>query len=138
MSCLVGELSCFRQNILNFFIKTDKTKLTCKCSSLQALRKPVQKTSVHLELNSRRGPNLVRASSHVIQQFQWATGCGLTNDTGYPHDGCADKDSYPYDGRADKDSYPHDGRADKDSYPHDRHYQCIMFYNYGYRLASIN
>ena len=31
-------------------------------------------------------------------------------DTGYPHDG-----------RADKDSYPHDGRADKDSYPHARH-----------------
>ena len=36
-------------------------------------------------------------------------------DTGYPHDG-----------RADKDSYPHDGRADKDSYPHDRHNQYIM------------
>ena len=41
-------------------------------------------------------------------------------DTGYPHDGRADKGSYPHDGRADKDSYPHDGRADKDSYPHDR------------------
>ena len=48
------------------------------------------------------------------------------NDTGYPHDSRADKDSYPHDGRADKDSYPHDGRADKDSYPHDRHNQCIM------------
>ena len=48
------------------------------------------------------------------------------NDTGYPHDGRADKDSYPHDGRADKDSYPHDGRADKDSYPHDRHKQGIM------------
>ena len=47
-------------------------------------------------------------------------------DTGYPHDGRADKDSYPHDGRADKDSYPHDGRADKDSYPHDRHNQYIM------------
>ena len=47
-------------------------------------------------------------------------------DTGYPHDGRADKDSYLHDGRADKDSYPHDGRADKDSYPHDRHKQCIM------------
>ena len=46
-------------------------------------------------------------------------------DTGYPHDGRADKDSYPHDGRADKDSYPHDGRADKDSYPHDRHNQYI-------------
>ena len=34
------------------------------------------------------------------------------HDTGYPHDG-----------RADKDSYPHDGCADKDSYPHDRHNQ---------------
>ena len=42
-------------------------------------------------------------------------------DTGYPHDG-----------RADKESYPHDGRADKDSYPHDMHN-----HNYGYRLASI-
>ena len=31
-------------------------------------------------------------------------------DTGYPHDGRADKDSYPHDGRADKNSYPHDGR----------------------------
>ena len=33
-------------------------------------------------------------------------------DTGYPHDGRADKDSYPHDRRADKDSYPHDRRAD--------------------------
>ena len=47
-------------------------------------------------------------------------------DTGYPHDGRADKDSYPHDRRADKDSYPHDRRDDKDSYPHDRHNQCIM------------
>ena len=54
------------------------------------------------------------------------------NDTGYPHDG-----------RADKDSYPHDGRADKDSYPHDRHNQYIMlslslWLSLSYRLASIN
>ena len=47
-------------------------------------------------------------------------------DTGYPHDGRADKNSYPHDGRADNDSYPHDGRAYKDSYPHDRHNQFIM------------
>ena len=47
-------------------------------------------------------------------------------DTGYPHDGRADKDSYPHDGHADKDSYLHDGRADKDSYPHDRHNQYTM------------
>ena len=50
----------------------------------------------------------------------------LINDTGYPHDGRADKNSYPHDGRADKDSYPHDGRVDEDSYPHDRHNQYIM------------
>ena len=37
------------------------------------------------------------------------------SDTGYPHDG-----------RADKDSYPHDGRADKYSYPHDRHNQYMI------------
>ena len=55
-----------------------------------------------------------------------STGLPHEHDTGYPHDGRADKDSYPHDGRADKDSYPHDGRADKDSYPHDRHNQCIM------------
>ena len=52
-------------------------------------------------------------------------------DTGYQHDGYADKNSYPHDGRADKDSYPHYHRADKDSYWHDRHNQCIMLsYNY--------
>ena len=47
-------------------------------------------------------------------------------DTGYQHDGRADRDSYPHDGCADKDSYPHDGCADKDSYLHDRHNQCII------------
>ena len=41
--------------------------------------------------------------------------CSDHKDTGYPHDG-----------RADKDSYPHDRRADKDSYRHDRHIQYIM------------
>ena len=46
----------------------------------------------------------------------WSTvSNSIIDDTGYLHDG-----------RADKDSYPHDGRADKDSYPHDRHNQCIM------------
>ena len=30
------------------------------------------------------------------------------NDSGYPHDGRADKNPYPHDRRADKDSYPHD------------------------------
>ena len=49
------------------------------------------------------------------------------SNTGYPHDGRADKDSYPHvHGCADKDSYPHDGRADKDSYLHDRLNQCII------------
>ena len=50
---------------------------------------------------------------------------GFRDDTGYPHDGRADKDSYPHDGRADKDSYPHDGRADKNPYRHDRHMQSF-------------
>ena len=59
-------------------------------------------------------------------------------DTGYPHDGRADKDSYPHDGRADKDSYPHDGRADKDSYPHDRHNQYIVFSLQFWLSFSIN
>ena len=49
----------------------------------------------------------------------------VNGDTGYPHDGRADKDSYLHDRCADKDSYPHDRRADKDSYPHDRHKQYI-------------
>ena len=30
------------------------------------------------------------------------------SNSGYPHDGCADKNPYPHDRRADKDSYPHD------------------------------
>ena len=44
--------------------------------------------------------------------------CGPENmemDSGYPHDG-----------RADKNPYPHDRRADKDSYPHDSNNQCII------------
>ena len=45
----------------------------------------------------------------------------VNEDTGYPHNGRANKDSYPRDGCADKDSYRHDGGADKDSYPYDRH-----------------
>ena len=39
----------------------------------------------------------------------------FVNDSGYPHDG-----------RADKNPYPHDRRADKDSYPHDSNNQCII------------
>ena len=55
------------------------------------------------------GTNLPRPSPGEILSF-WRFA-----DTGYPHDG-----------RADKDSYPHGGRADKDSYPHDRHNQYII------------
>ena len=33
---------------------------------------------------------------------------------------------YPHDGRADKNPYPHDCRADKDSYPHDGNNKCII------------
>ena len=33
---------------------------------------------------------------------------------------------YPHDGRADKNPYPHDRRADKDSYPHDSNNQRII------------
>ena len=29
-------------------------------------------------------------------------------DSGYPHDGHANKNHYPHNRRADKDSYPHD------------------------------
>ena len=49
-----------------------------------------------------------------------------------------DDTGYPHDGRADKESYPHDGRADKDSYPHDRHTNTLCSVYNGYRLASIN
>ena len=58
-------------------------------------------------------------------RLKWPPFFSFFIDTGYPHDGRADKDSCPHDGRADKDSYPHDGRADKNPYPHDRHKQCI-------------
>ena len=40
---------------------------------------------------------------------------GILKDSGYPHDG-----------RADKNPYPHDRRVDKDSYPHDSNNQCII------------
>ena len=33
---------------------------------------------------------------------------------------------YLHDGRADKNPYPHDRRADKDSYPHNSNNQCII------------
>ena len=33
---------------------------------------------------------------------------------------------YLHDGRADKNPYLHDRRADKDSYPHDSNNQCII------------
>ena len=33
---------------------------------------------------------------------------------------------YPHDGRANKNPYPHDRRAVKDSYPHDSNNQCII------------
>ena len=33
---------------------------------------------------------------------------------------------YPHDGRADKNPYPHNRRADKDSYPHDSNNRCII------------
>ena len=43
----------------------------------------------------------------------------------YSHKQNFNKDSgYPHDGRADKNPYPHDRRADKDSYPHDSNNQC--------------
>ena len=42
-------------------------------------------------------------------------------------EGALSKDSgYPHDGRADKNPYPHDRRADKDSYLHDSNNQCII------------
>ena len=40
---------------------------------------------------------------------------GIQEDSGYPHNG-----------RADKNPYRHDHRADKDSYPHDSNNQCII------------
>ena len=54
-----------------------------------------------------------------------AGGTSHMEDTGYPHDSRADKDSYSHDRRADKNSYPHDRCADKDSYQHDRHNRYI-------------
>ena len=41
----------------------------------------------------------------------------MKNDSGYPHDG-----------RANKNPYPHDRRADKDSYPHNSNNQCIILW----------
>ena len=78
----------------------------------------VKKKLLNLKTDKSQGPDGI--NPRVLKE------CGSSLDTGYPHDGRADKDSYPHDGRADKDSYPHNGRADKDSYPHDRHNQYII------------
>ena len=37
-----------------------------------------------------------------------------------------DDSGYPHDGRADKNPYPHDRCANKDSYPHDSNNQYII------------
>ena len=42
-------------------------------------------------------------------------------DTGYPHDGRADKAAYPHDSHANYATYPHDCHADNATYPHYRH-----------------
>ena len=85
---------------------------------------------VIVDFNRNSSPNSTNQDSDVRPRYFKSHGNHMImtslEDTGYPHDGRADKDSYPHDGRADKDSYPHDGRADKDSYPHDRHNQYII------------
>ena len=43
-----------------------------------------------------------------LQLRTGANSRGFTNDSGYPHDGRADKNPYRHDRRADKDSYSHD------------------------------
>ena len=75
-----------------------QTSLSDNCSAIGADR-------VHLSC----------AHSDSIRKRMFILALADKEDTGYPHDG-----------RADKDSYPHDGRADKDSYPHDRHNQYII------------
>ena len=67
------------------------------------------------------GPSSVVSSRHsgffhhVIPQNSNMR--AFENDSGYPHDG-----------RADKNLYLQDRRADKDSYPHDSNNQCIMLW----------
>ena len=55
------------------------------------------------------GPNSVRFYFTVYCEI-WSHSVryGIYEDSGYPHDGRADKNPYPYDRHADKDSYPHD------------------------------
>ena len=48
-------------------------------------------------------------------------------DSGYPHDGGADKNPYPLDSRADKDSYPHDSNN-----------QCIILRLHALSFVMIN
>ena len=60
------------------------------------------------------------------------------SDSGYPHDGRADKDSYPHDCRADNGHnapYRHDRHADKNPYWHDRNLRFSSKHNYA--LSSI-
>ena len=46
-------------------------------------------------------------------------------DYGFLHGEIVDS-GYPHNGHADKNPYPHDRRADKDSYSHDSNNQCII------------
>ena len=52
---------------------------------------------------------------HTPYYIQIILGRGFWIDSGYPHDG-----------RADKNPYPHDRRPDKDTYPHDSNNQCTI------------
>ena len=54
-------------------------------------------------------------------RLRWAKNTFWQNDSVFELDS-----GYPHDGRADKNPYPHDRRADKDSYPHDSNNQCII------------
>ena len=51
---------------------------------------------------------------------------GVTDDTGYPHDGCADNTAYRQDHRADKRRYLHDREID---------IQMLKMFRNGYVLS---
>ena len=57
----------------------------------------------------------VRRKTDYAENYVVGTTIPYILDSGYPHDG-----------HADKNPHPHDRRADKDSYPHDSNNQCII------------
>ena len=83
---------------------------TCNKQKFSQLFVPYIQHFIHFFRNSSHTGSIEKNSIVYLQLGKIAV-LDFYEDTGYPHDGRANKDSYLHDGRVDKDSYPHDGRS---------------------------